>query len=348
MAEAAEGRKRRSGPTIRDVAAAAGVSKSLVSMVFNDDPRVSEHRRQRVLDAAEQLGFRLNWMARSFAAGDGDFVAVMVPDLANPVFAEILESIRGELRAQGRRALLSNALYTDEQGRERFDAQVVTVVQDMYPSALVIIGSAMPSLEVIRPLTQTTPTVVASGVVPGLDNVRVVRNDDRAGIGLLLDHLTGLGHRSITFLGGQAGEVADDRRHAFLSLMAERGLGDSAAVAPSDYSIAGAAAATGRLLDTGARPSAILAVNDLAAIGAIDTLEAAGLRVPEDVAVTGYDDTFLAGIGRISLTTIDPRNAEIGREAAGFLVGASGAFEGFEERLLQPRLVVRRSSGAGR
>ncbi|MCD7101568.1 LacI family DNA-binding transcriptional regulator [Pseudoclavibacter sp. 13-3] len=370
------GQGRRHGPTIRDVAAEAGVSKSLVSMVFNEDPRVSDVRRRLVLDAAQRLGFSPNWMARSLAAGDGDFVGVMVPDLANPIFAEILEGIRTELRDAGQRTLVSSALFTDAGGNREFDDRVLTVLRDMRPSSLVVIGS-VPSLDVVQPLMQRVPTVVASGTADDLDHVCVVRNDDVIGIDLIVDHLVERGHRRIAHVGGSGGGAAVNRRDAYESAMRRHRLAEHIEVELSDYTTERAIEATRRLLmrpggsttgaaiktqvlhpddghpaaietralrPVGERPTAIVAVNDLAALGVITAAEQLGLRVPGDVAVTGYDDTALSGIDRISLTTVDPRNAEIARETVRLLLDADGPFEGHRERLVIPRLVVRGST----
>ncbi|KAB1644339.1 LacI family transcriptional regulator [Pseudoclavibacter sp. CFCC 14310] len=393
------GQGRRSGPTIRDVAAEAGVSKSLVSMVFNDDPRVSDVRRKLVLDAAQRLGFSPNWMARSLAAGDGDFVGVMVPDLANPIFAEILEGIRAELRGAGQRTLVSSALFTDAGGNREFDDRVLPVLRDMHPSSLVVIGS-VPSLDIVQPLMERIPTVVASGTADDLEHVYVVRNDDVIGIDLIVDHLVERGHRRIAHVGGAGGGAAVNRRDAYEGAMHRHRLAEHIEVELSDYTTeraievtrrlltrspgdpggrAGAvgdaavrnaaptAAGTGAAIGTqalhpddvrpsaienltlrpaGERPTAIVAVNDLAALGVITAVEQLGLRVPEDIAVTGYDDTALSGIDRISLTTVDPRNEEISHETVRLLLDADGPFEGHRERLVIPRLVVRGSTAA--
>lgn len=425
------GQGRRSGPTIRDVAAEAGVSKSLVSMVFNDDPRVSDVRRKLVLDAAQRLGFSPNWMARSLAAGDGDFVGVMVPDLANPIFAEILEGIRAELRGAGQRTLVSSALFTDAGGNREFDDRVLPVLRDMHPSSLVVIGS-VPSLDIVQPLMERIPTVVASGTADDLEHVYVVRNDDVIGIDLIIDHLVERGHRRIAHVGGAGGGAAVNRRDAYEGAMRRHRLAEHIEVELSDYTTERAIEATRRLLtrspgdaggrarvmgdaatrdaattaagrdtapdaavrnaapdgvagetatkaggteaaETGAairthalhpddvrpsaienltllpageRPTAIVAVNDLAALGVITAVEQLGLRVPEDIAVTGYDDTALSGIDRISLTTVDPRNEEISHETVRLLLDADGPFEGHRERLVIPRLVVRGSTAA--
>ncbi|MCW2289280.1 LacI family transcriptional regulator [Leucobacter luti] len=326
-------------PTIRDVARVAGVSKSLVSLVFNGGENVSEERRLRVEAAAEQLGYRPNLVAQSLSAGRRDLVAIFVSNLHNPLFAEIVGAAKARLAESGQRTMIVSAQVDDGSGSTVLDRDNLAVLQDLRPSGLITVGT-MPGFSELADLTATIPTVVASAIDATDDVIATVRSDDDAGINLVVAHLAGQGLQRIAFIGGAGGTVSASREAAFRAALVRHQLGVGW-VERADFTEAGARRAVERMLTENRIPQAIVAVNDLTAVGVITALEAAGVQVPRDCRVTGYDDTSLAAIPRISLTSIDPDNRRIGREAAeALLSGGAG------EVLIPPRLVVRASSVA--
>lgn len=327
----AEGRR----PTIRDVAAAAGVSKSLVSLVFAAPSSVSDVRRERVLAAAEALGFRPNQAARSLAATHGGFVGVLVADLHNPVFADLVDAARTVFAEEGVVTLVTTVSPGPAAQQTDPDRLGLDLFGDLRPTGLLIAGS-VPDMSRLRNLATGRPVVVASAIAPELPEARTVRGDDRRGVELLVRHLAGLGHRDIAHVGGAGGAIARLRAEAYRTAMVEQGLGEFVRVASSDYSEPGGRAAAGELLGQRTPPTAILAVNDLAGIGALAAVQAAAAPV----AVTGYDATFLAALDQIDLTTVDPDSAAIGREAARLLLAEDGP----AEVLIPPRLIPRSSS----
>lgn len=325
--------------TIRDVAALAGVSKSLVSLVFASPDSVGTKRRLRVLEAAEALGFRPNQAARSLASVTGGFFGVLVADLHNPVFADLLDAARLTLAERGGTALVTTASLPGGDGRGRLDVGGLQLFGDLRPNGLLVVGS-VPDMGRISLIAPGRPIVLASSIAAGLDTAMTVRGDDETGIGLLVDHLVGLGHREIAHVGGHGGSVAELRATAYRDAMRRVGLGDRIRVERSGFTERDGREASQRLLRSASPPSAIVAVNDLAAIGAIE----AAVAESATVAVTGYDNTFLAALGPISLTTVDPDSRKIGRLAAGLLLDP-----GARETLVPPRLVVRASTlGASR
>ncbi|MGJ0203325.1 substrate-binding domain-containing protein [Leucobacter sp. gxy201] len=347
---------RKRPPTIRDVASEAGVSKSLVSLVFNGGENVSEERRQRVLLAAERLGYRPNLVAQSLSAGRRDLIAILVSNLHNPLFADIVAAAKARFGEAGRRTMIVSAQVDDGSGETVLDRDNLAVLRDLRPSGLLTIGT-IPEFSGLAELTHTVPTVVASAIDATDDTVATVRTDDAAGIGLVVDHLLEQGIRRIVFVGGDGGTVSASRERAFRGIAEQRGLGADARVERADFTETGARLAVERLLAEKRLPEAIVAVNDLTAVAVISALEAAGVPVPGGCRVTGYDDTTLSAIPRISLTSVDPDNRRIGREAAETLLAAAypaagapgtGAAAGpHHEVLIEPSLVVRGSSVAG-
>lgn len=329
-------------PTIRDVAAAAGVSKSLVSLVYSSPDSVSDARRERVRAAAEALGFRPNWVARSLAAEDGNFVGIFLADLHNPLVAEVVDAARSELARAGRVALATSAVLPASDGTPQLDTRILAAFGDLRPSSILLVGS-VPDMSSLSRASFDAPIVVASAIADELPSAQSVRSDEVLGLALVVDHLVEQGHTRIAHIGGKGGLVATKRAEAYEQAMRTHGLGAEIRIEPADFGeAAGYAAARSLLTGTGERPSAIVALNDLAALGALTAADELGLSVPGDLALTGYDNTFLADIRRISLTSVDPHNAEIGAMAAQMLI-TPDPVPGVT-RLVPPTLIVRASS----
>ncbi|MEZ3161173.1 LacI family DNA-binding transcriptional regulator [Microbacterium sp. BWT-B31] len=329
-------------PTIRDVAELAGVSKSLVSLVYAKPHTVSEARRARVLEAADVLGFRPNLVARSLAGSGGGFFAILVADLHNPLFAEIVDAARLALAAAGEVSLMTSATLPRLDDQHFLDRRLLGLFHDLRPKGILIVGS-VPDMPDIASLALEAPIVVASAIPDGLPQAQVVRSDDAAGMRLVVRHLAELGHTDIAHVGGAGGAVAAARAEAYREAMTELGLTEHIRVSTSDYSESAGFGAAGLLLDGPKPPTAITAVNDLAAVGAMAAIASYSERTGEHVAVTGYDNTFLSGLREIALTTVDPGNAAIGSLAAQLLLDHSGsAVE--SEHVATPSLVVRASS----
>lgn len=327
--------------TIRDVAEAAAVSKSLVSLAFKDPSRVSEERLSRIRDAALRLGYQPNLLAMSLAGDGVPFVAILVVNLHNPLFADIADAVRAELDLHGQYGLVTSATLPGRENRAasygRIDPRVVGMLTDLHPRALIVIGTAHGD-----PSFSGIPTVYASAA-PGPEATSV-RADDRHGMELVVDHLRQGGRRRIAFVGGEAGPVSRSREQAYRAVMQAAGL--SPDVRPAGFSEEDGLRAGRDLLQGQRRPDAIIAVNDLAAIGVLTAADELGASVPGELAVTGFDNISLSGLHRIRLTSVDPDNAAIGRWAAtAALARIADASLAPEEELIRPRLVVRDTTG---
>lgn len=331
-------------PTIRDVAERAGVSKSLVSLVYAKPHAVGAARRERVLAAASELGFRPNLVAQSLAGSGGGFIAILVADLHNPLFAEVVDAARLTLALADEVSLMTSAALPSIEQHPVLDRRLLRLFHDLRPKGILVVGS-VPDMEEINALALDVPIVVASAIPQGLPQARIVRGDDRAGMRLVVEHLASLGHTRVAHIGGEGGAVAAERADAYRAAMIELGLGTSAQVEPADYSEAAGYSAAERLLDSALPPTAITAVNDLAAVGAMAAIASYTDRTGEQVALTGYDNTYISGLREIALTTVDPGNAAIGSLAAKMLLEPANE-AGKIEHVATPTLVVRRSSWA--
>ncbi len=192
------------------------------------------------------------------------------------------------------------------------------------------------------------PVVIAAADDQGL-RADVVRNDDHLGMRLVVDYLVATGHTAVAHLGGLGGAIAEERRAGYSTAMAQHGLKSETMVGESDFTEDAGYRAAARLLRSGRSITAVAAVNDLAAVGAMSAVADAGLRVPDDVAVMGYDDTFVATIRQVSLSSVNPDSPGIGSLAAQCVLRRIEDPERpVEQHLLPPRLVTRYSSGAPR
>lgn len=297
-----------SRPTILDVASRAGVSKSLVSLALSGSPKVSEASRARIERAARELGYRPNAAARSLAAKKSRTLGVLVLDLHNPVFAEILDGVQTEVRKQGFSTMLVSG--GDDPARER--DEIDTLLQFQI-EGLVLISHRL-GAESLRQVAGEIPTVTVTRddiAIPGMD---MVCNDDVAGARMAVDHLVSLGHRRIVCLSGGDNPVSHARAQGYREAMAEHGLSDDARIVAGGLTdTAGYRAATQALEYS---PTALFVANDIAAMGAIAAVEESGRDVPQDISVIGYDGIRLAGLRSVNLTTVAQPLAELGRLAA--------------------------------
>jgi DNA-binding LacI/PurR family transcriptional regulator len=341
IAERSEPSRRR--PTIRDVAERAGVSKSLVSLVMRGEPMVSDDKRGRVLQAAQELGYPVPVTARSHSVAHVRTVAVLVSDLRNPLLIDVVERAAPVLEDAGLSMMVTSVLTTSRAPSDRLDPRVISTLSDVRAEALLVVGS-VPGRAGLAEIAGRMPVVVAAADAEGL-RADVVRNDDHLGMRLVVDYLVASGHRAIAHLGGIGGGTALERLAGYRSAMQHHGLASEVVVADADFTEDSGYRGTAQLLRREPSVTAITALNDLAAVGALSAASDAGLRVPEDLAVTGYDDTFVAAIRQVSLTSVNPDSAGIALLAARCLlrrIDDPGAKP--EEYLLAPRLVTRLSS----
>lgn len=335
-------------PTIVDVAALAGVSKSLVSLVMRGSSKVSPERREAVLAAAAELGYRPNGLARRLVQGRTQTVAVLVKDLSNPFFVDIFFGIQEEASRAGFRVLLGSGMGSSSRERAALEGFV-----ELRAEGVILVDHDC-SVSELEHFAALVPIVVVGRREPEGLAVDSVVGDDEAGAGLAVAHLTELGHRRIAHLASRS-DAGLARLAGYERAMSELGLSEEVAVVfcPAETDAGGHQAALALLERTSPsrRPTALVAVNDVVALGAYNALDEAGLRIPDDVSVVGYDDTALASMLHISLTTVHQPRLEMGRIGARLLLErCAGRSAPPRREVLEPSLAVRASTGrpAGR
>jgi DNA-binding LacI/PurR family transcriptional regulator len=324
-------------PTMEDVAARAGVSRALVSLVMRGSPKVSATRRSAVLAAAAELGYSPHAMARSLASRTSHVLGVMVSDLHNPFWAEVVDGLDLHSRAAGFELVINTGGM--DPSRER---QALASLASFRPAGIALLGPVVPS-SAVEAAAQEGPLVLVSRS-SRLSIVDTVNDDGKTGSALAVDHLVSLGHREIVHIDGGNGSQAAPRRTGYRLAMERHGLAPR--VVRGEYTEAAGAAAI-RSLTTPF--TAVIAANDLNAVGVLSALAELGLRVPEDVSVVGYDNTWLAALRHIGLTTIDQPRHEMGRLAAEALAARVRGEAPKPARLVvQPSLVVRATTAPPR
>jgi len=326
-------------PTIHDVAELAGVSKSLVSLVMRGSPNVSEKRREAVLDAARELNYSPNAAARSLARSSSGVFGVVVSDLHNPFLADVADGIEEEAVAAGYRALLSTGFLDADRERTAVD----TLIQ-LRADGLILLGNVGP-IDRFEATTASAPIVVVSRQTQST-RMDSVADDDQLGAAMLVDHLVALGHRRIAHISPGEAAGAPGRREGYEAQMRHHGLGAEINVVAGAFTRRGGRAGMERLLEAAPSPTAVVAPNDFAAIGVIEVADEAGVDIPGQVSVTGYDNIALARMGRIDLTTVEQPAEELGRIAARLL--RERVEDGRREArhiVLPPTLIVGSTSG---
>jgi DNA-binding LacI/PurR family transcriptional regulator len=322
-------------PTIHDVAKRAGVSKSLVSLVLQESPNVSDEKRAAVLAAAAELGYRPNVVARSLVQRESHHLGVMISDFHNPFFADVVSGLEDQAQAEGYRLIMNTGRRVTSEEEEAIESLI-----ELQVDGLVLAGARVP-IRVVERAARFLPVVLVSRSSKK-PNIDVVVNDDRLGAGLAVDHLAGLGHRRIAHIDGGNGANAVPRRLGYEAAMRRLGLEDRVQVVRSAFTAEAGAEGVHELCRRQEPPTAIFACNDLAAIGALGALQQRGLRVPDDVSVVGYDDTSLASLRQIDLTTIHQPRIEMGRTAVEVLLERIRAERTRARRVVMPpQLVIR-------
>lgn len=328
------------GVTIREVARQAGVSTATISHVLNNQGQVSRATRRHVLSVVRSLGYVPNAHARNLASGKSRTLGMIVSDLENPFFPEVIKSFETRARKHGYEVILSDTNYDPRMTRRAAERMVEHQVRG------VAIMTSEISMQLIAELARRRIAVTFLDLGPVQDFVSNMRIDYSSGIHKVIEYLFGLGHRQIAFAGGRPNlRSSIARRDAYIESVTALGLRPGP-ILDGDLRFEGGLSAGLSVLKMKPRPTAVVAVNDVTAVGVIKALTQSGLRVPEDVSVTGFDKTQLGEFISPPLTTVDIHRDLLGRMAADALHELSSSPEPRgKEYLLPADLIVRSSTG---
>jgi len=327
---------------LQDVAEHAGVSMKTVSNVVRQAPHVSERMRERVQKAIDELGYKPNMMGRRLATGRTFLVALGFADVGLPYFAELSRVVSRVALRHGYRVLLEETDATLDGERALMASSEAGIVDGM-----LFQPSVMSSTEIARHRTELPLVLLGETAAPltidrvMIDNVAAARDVTR--------HVVATGRRRVGFVGHERSGLSETSRQriaGYQQALEDAGLTPDPGllIATEEISAAGAVRAVGEMLDAGLEVDALVCRDDLAAIGTLRALHERGIRVPDDVAVTGWDDIRLSAVTYPSLTTVSPDLDTLAERALTMLLERIDGFEGMGRHVVVPHRVVVRES----
>lgn len=322
------------------VARRAKVSTATVSRVLNNASVVKSSTRVRVMKAIAELKYHPNLHARSLAGGKNRTIGVIASNMENPFFFDIYKTVEADAHARGHEVVVANTDYRPE--------QLVTSIRLMIGrrvAGLAVVVSEMdPAL--IKELAESRIPVVFYDVGAPRPNITNIRVNYRRGIEMVIGYLHSLGHRRLGFVGHHSRLAPiNERMRAVLDAVAQNPALEVKAAADAD-TLEGGRQATRALLASGYSPTAIICVNDITAVGALRELRERGIRVPQDISVTGFDNVKLSEFCYPSLTTVHIPRERIGHIIVDALIPQPGAAPTEHEIVIDPEFMVRDSTGA--
>jgi LacI family repressor for deo operon, udp, cdd, tsx, nupC, and nupG len=328
--------------TIMDVARLAAVSKSTVSRVLNENPRVDVETRKKVFKAIKELKYQPNSFARNFRNGETKLIAVLIPNISNAFFGELVRGMEDAAVNNGYNIILCNT--AEDNDRE---IQYIGMLEQKQVDGVILTALRNP-LKMIKPYLKYGPIVLASEYLDD-DFLPAVCIDNIAAAQKATEHLIKSGHERIAFINGPENIIlCRDRETGYVNAINNSGLSVfDYLIQHSDFTIEGGYNSAESLLKLTDRPTAIFAANDEMAVGAVKALQKYGLNVPKDMSVIGFDNVPVSTVVEPNLTTINQPIYEIGFEAANLLITClKSGIDSIEHRriTLETKLCIRKSS----
>ncbi|WP_417464015.1 LacI family DNA-binding transcriptional regulator [Kordiimonas sp.] len=327
---------------IRAVSKLAGVSVATVSRALQKPDMVSEATREKVKKAVEEAGYKPNMMARNFRSKKSFSIMVLVPDVSNPFFGRVISAIQHEARARKYNVILGNTM-----GKIDLERELAHMLLTNQADGIIQLSSRYPLRDEDRAAAKTLPIVNCCECVDD-DSMPTIQLDNSGAATALTDHLIGLGHKRIGVIAGpEESPLTIARLNGHTQALEAHGIGaDQGLVMAGDYSLASGKAAAEKLLALDDRPSAIFCCNDEMAMGALHAIRKAGLKVPEDISVTGFDDLEFASYTSPALTTVSQPSTEFGAHAIATLFEMMAGDKTQNRHLVLPfELIIRGSTG---
>lgn len=334
--------------TIYDIAKEAGVSASTVSRVLTNNANVRSEKKEKVLALIEKYNFKPNALARGLADTKTRTIGVLAADVRNPYYASLFVACENAARDKDYTVILCNSL-----GETEKEVDLLGKLQEQKVDAIIQLGgrgddlaSNIDYVELINQVMAKIPVVVTGK----LDGTRchVVRIDAMKAIEMLMNHLLELGHRKIALIGGRKDVLSTFEKHLrYKQILKENMIEfDSELVAEDgDYNFETGYGQMNQMLDKGIRPTAVVAINDFSAMGVMRSIQEHGLKIPEDISVVSYDNTYMAEMAIPRLTSVDYNYEEYGRKLIDTATAMIEGRKAGQLRMVTPTLVIRESSG---
>jgi LacI family transcriptional regulator len=330
--------------SLEKVAKKSGVSTATVSRVLNGAAVVKSSTRARVMKAVAELKYHPNLHARSLAGGRNRTIGVIVSNLDNPFFVDVYRAVESDCHAHSYEVLVANTAYSSEQ----LIASIRLMIGRRVAGLAVIVSEMEDAI--VQELMESQLPIVLYDVGSAGGNITKIRVNYRKGVERIVEYLAALGHKQMAFIGHHAvlGPI-DERRRALIDTVKVVCPGATIRIAADGDSLDGGRQAVREILSGGPAPTAIICVNDLMAVGALKELRERGIRVPQDVSVTGFDNIKLSEFCYPALTTVHVPRDRIGHTLFTSLAPDSNGTNTLgKEFVIDPEFVVRDSTGAAR
>lgn len=330
-------------PTIYDIAREAGVSATTVSKVINNKGRISEKTRKKILSIIEELHYQPNVLASAMKGKSTYTIALLIPDMANPVYSEYLKHIEEYGQEHGFSVVMCSTGGSPEK-----EAKHIALLRQKHVDGF-IIASVFKNEAVLKQLMEDKiPIVFFSLQRPELP-IASVASDDYLGGYIATEHLLSLGHRRIGIIAEAATVSGTERTRGYEKALVNAGIEvDESLVTPiNEPTIEGAKQHAKKLLDSEQRPTAIFGCNDVLAIGTMLAAKELGITLPDELSIMGFDNTVMCNIVEPPLSSVAPPVQEMGRQAMELLIQQIEQKDNMKQRIsLLPELVIRRSTSA--
>lgn len=334
--------------TIYDIAKEAGVSPSTVSRVLTNSANVREEKKQKIQNIIDKYNFKPNALAKGLANTKSNTIGILAADIRNPYYADLFVAVEQAAREKGYTVVLCNSL-----GNYETEKELLEKLLEQKVDAIIQLGGQVDKLSSGEDYVELANQVMASVpmVVTGkLDGTRahVVRIDAMVAMELLMNHLIGLGHSKIALIGGRKNVLSTFEKYQRYKLILKENMieYDPKLVSEdSGYNFDSGYEKMKEMLESGVQPTAVIAINDFSALGVLKCLNEKGLRVPEDISLVSYDNTFMASMCNPRLTSADYNYTEFGKKLVDTAVSLINGEKVGNVRMVTPTLVVRESSG---
>lgn len=334
--------------TIYDIAKEAGVSAATVSRVLTNSARVRPEKKARVLELIEKYNFKPNALAKGLSDTKSKMIGILAADIRNPYYAELFVACEQAARKAGYTVLLANTL-----GETQREEEMLQMLRGQQAEAIIQMGGRVDDLisnveyvELVNQTMANTPVII-TGKLDGT-KCHMVRIDSMGTMELLMEHLLSLGHRRIALIGGRMNVLSTYEKFLqYKQILKENGIPFDPDLVSEEgsYNEKSGYGLMNRMFDKGVEPTAVIAVNDSTAAGVMRSIMEHGYRIPEDISLVSYDNTYMTELLIPRLTSVDYNYEEFGRI---LVESAIAAIEGNEIDYLKtitPKLVVRESSG---
>lgn len=333
--------------TVYDIAKEAGVSPATVSRVLTGNAAVSDEKRMKVEEVIKKHDFQPNALARSLSKKESKIIGVILPDITNPFFSSVFIEAEKLALKSGYTMILCDSMSNNE-----LEFLYLRSLSEKQVDAIIFMGGRVNDVktkakyaEEMNQILKRTPIVLVNGKMTGVDCYKVVAEEEK-GIEELVEHLIALGHTKIGMLGGKTSVTSTYIKHkAFEKALHKHGLEvNKNWILTNDFSMEAGALCMKKILELEDKPTAVMAINDLVGVGVIQAAKEAGLNVPGDIAVTGFDGVYISKITDPPLTTVSQNYEGIGKAVIETILDIVNKRETSKIQKVRTKLIIRSSS----